>query len=307
MGALPWGHYGVDLFFMLSGFVILMSLERSRSAVAFAWGRLTRLYPAYWAAAALTFTVVTVIGLPGQAVSLRDALLNATMIQSLLGAQHIDGAYWSLQAEVIFYVNMLVLHRCGAFKHPVLTVVIWVASAVAIEQAIGISESAAGLLTKVRTVGSLEFIPLFGIGLLLQAERLSRVGRGTGLAVCFAAIAATQPFEALLVDLALAGVFAAAARGWVPWLRWSPLLWFGAISYPLYLIHQNIGYVAIRKLEAAGATPTTAIAAATLLGVLLASWLHRGVEVPSLAALRRINPTRWLSRQPAEKPAVPSV
>lgn len=292
--SLPWGHYGVDLFFMLSGYVILMSLERSRGAVHFAWGRLTRLYPSYWVAAAFTFIVVTMIGLPGQEVSLGDALLNVTMIQSLLGASHIDGAYWSLQAELIFYANMLVLHRCGVFKRPVLAVVVWVGIALAVESAIGLADSTiVGLLTKARTLGSLEYIPLFGVGLMLQAERVSRTCRLGGLFICLTAIAATQPVETLLVDLCLAGVFAAATTGWVPWLRWSPLVWLGAISYPLYLIHQNVGYVAIRKLEAAGATPTTAVIAATLLGVLFGSWLHRGVEVPSLATLRRVDLGRW--------------
>jgi peptidoglycan/LPS O-acetylase OafA/YrhL len=42
------GTYGVELFFMISGFVILMTLQRSRSWVDFAVHRFARLYPAYW-------------------------------------------------------------------------------------------------------------------------------------------------------------------------------------------------------------------------------------------------------------------
>ena len=45
--SVSWGHYGVDLFFMLSGFVILMTLERTSDSWKFAWGRFSRLYPAY--------------------------------------------------------------------------------------------------------------------------------------------------------------------------------------------------------------------------------------------------------------------
>ena len=87
----PWGDYGVDLFFMLSGFVILRSLDRTTFAGDFLVGRFARLYPAYWAAAAITFAVVSLCGLPGQEVGLGEAAFNATMLQRLLGARHIDG------------------------------------------------------------------------------------------------------------------------------------------------------------------------------------------------------------------------
>src|SRR4051812_43792526 len=47
-----WAHYGllgVELFFTISGFVILMSVEGAKSVAHFAVGRIARLYPAYWA------------------------------------------------------------------------------------------------------------------------------------------------------------------------------------------------------------------------------------------------------------------
>ncbi len=136
----PWGEYGVDVFFILSGLMILRSLERAPTAVHFAVSRFARLYPAYWAAAAITFAVVWLFGLPGQEVSGADAVLNVTMLQQLFGARSIDGAYWSLQVELFFYVGMLVLHRAGAFgnsKRLYLTVAIWLTAAVAYHGAIG--------------------------------------------------------------------------------------------------------------------------------------------------------------------------
>ena len=47
------GHYGVQLFFCVSGFVIYWTLERSKTLMDFAVSRFSRLYPAYWAAIAL--------------------------------------------------------------------------------------------------------------------------------------------------------------------------------------------------------------------------------------------------------------
>lgn len=308
--SLTWGHYGVDLFFMLSGLVILMSLERCRGAVHFAWGRLTRLYPTYWCAAITTCVVVWSCGLPGQEVSAGDALLNVTMLQALLGAEHIDGAYWSLQAELIFYGNMLALYLMGALKKPARAVLVWVGVALAVHAAISVtavpSPAITSLLTKVRTLGSLEFIPLFGLGLLLHTHVTGRSNRESivAAAACATAIGMMNGLATLAVDAVLATVLVLAAQRQLPALRAPALVWLGAISYPLYLIHQNIGYVVIQRFEQAGANPVKGVIAATLLAVLLASWLHRGVEVPSLASLRKIDPTRWFRRSAPSRPLI---
>lgn len=54
------GRHGVELFFIMSGFVILITLERTKSSLDFIVKRFARLYPAYWVAIALTFTVVMI-------------------------------------------------------------------------------------------------------------------------------------------------------------------------------------------------------------------------------------------------------
>ncbi len=71
----------------------------------------------------------------------------------------------------------------------------------------------------------------------------------------------------------------------------SPLLlWLGAISYPLYLVHQNVGYVVIHQLGLAGVGIEIAVVAATALAVLLAHVLHRHVEDPAQRWLRQRKP-----------------
>ena len=63
-GGLPlsiaFGNYGVQLFFLISGFVIFMTLERTRSAMDFVVSRFSRLFPAYWAAMAITAAVIAI-------------------------------------------------------------------------------------------------------------------------------------------------------------------------------------------------------------------------------------------------------
>jgi peptidoglycan/LPS O-acetylase OafA/YrhL len=55
----------------------------------------------------------------------------------------------------------------------------------------------------------------------------------------------------IVAVISIAGVFA-ATRSWLRWLEVRPLLFLGTISYSLYLIHQNIGYVVLRACYARG-------------------------------------------------------
>ena len=44
--SVPWGQYGVQLFFITSGFVIYLTLEKTRKPMDFIVSRFSRLYPA---------------------------------------------------------------------------------------------------------------------------------------------------------------------------------------------------------------------------------------------------------------------
>ena len=73
-----WGHFGVELFFVISGFVIAWTLERSSSLADFAFGRVARLYPAYLAGATITGIVVFGFGFNPAHIFTSDIAWNAT-------------------------------------------------------------------------------------------------------------------------------------------------------------------------------------------------------------------------------------
>jgi peptidoglycan/LPS O-acetylase OafA/YrhL len=56
-----YGYLGVDLFFMISGSVILVSTANA-SFKGFFVSRIVRLYPAFWACYRITFLTIFVIG-----------------------------------------------------------------------------------------------------------------------------------------------------------------------------------------------------------------------------------------------------
>ena len=78
---LPCGFFGVE-FFCISGFVIFMTLDRTRRPMDFVVSRVARLWPACLAAMTVTFCAVHLIGLPGREVSALHALANVTMLGS---------------------------------------------------------------------------------------------------------------------------------------------------------------------------------------------------------------------------------
>jgi peptidoglycan/LPS O-acetylase OafA/YrhL len=112
-GLTRYGYMGVDLFFMISGFVILWS-SIDRDPLGFAISRISRLYPAFWVSLAITSLCVFLIAgaVPHVEVPLLDhwtLAANATMIPATLNAPLIENVYWTLEIEIRFYALIMAL------------------------------------------------------------------------------------------------------------------------------------------------------------------------------------------------------
>lgn len=283
----PAGNYGVHLFFLISGFVIFMTLERTRTAMDFVVSRFSRLFPAYWTAMALTAAVVYAIGMPSQQIPVLDLALNLTMVQQILGAEHLDGSYWTLEVELFFYAQMLLWFALGQLKRIHWIVAAWLAMAVAYavteQRHIHFSYTLRELLI-------LRHIPFFALGVLFyrvytRPQELRANLALIALSLLAIGIAKEPPYlYAALICTAIFGLF---VTGRLRWLRAAPFAFFGAISYSLYLLHQAIGFAIIHRLETAGVHSLLAVVATTALVLALAWALTRFVEQPAMRAIRR--------------------
>lgn len=288
-----YGDRGVFLFFVLSGFVISLTLARTRRAADFVVGRFSRLYPAFWAAVPLTYVIVAASDLTQLQVSPRDALVNLTMVPNMLGAESVDGAYWSLQAELCFYAVALGLWLAGAWRRPLVVLAAWLALAAGWGLALHFNVlpegRVAGIAGKLATACNLEFISLFGIGICFYQWR-ERGGPSRAiwglLAVCLAVEWLLKGWQECLITAGLAVGFYAAVAGWLPMLSARPLVFLGGLSYTFYLVHQNIGYVIIAQCERAGLHAWAGITVAAAASIGLAVVLSYGVERPAMAWIR---------------------
>ncbi|MBB5179378.1 peptidoglycan/LPS O-acetylase OafA/YrhL [Planomicrobium koreense] len=274
------GHLGVNLFFIISGFVIFMTITKTKEANIFAKKRIIRLYPAYIASVIITFMTVALFGLPGREVSLIDALWNLTMLQSFIpNIEFVDGAYWSLGVEITFYILVGVVLYFGQKKKIVLLSLIWLIGS-------GIIESLSILfphrLTSILASYSItDYTHLFVAGIMFYLVKVSGQKRHyLILALCLI-------YDYLFMDIysnffvtLFFFIFYLLIKEKMVFINIRPLVFLGTISYSFYLVHQNIGYIVINEMEERGLLNEIYLVVPILLTIGIATLLTYYVEKP---------------------------
>ena len=259
-----YGYLGVDFFFMVSGFVIMMSVT-GRSAADFAAARIVRLYPAFLFCMTTTAVVLYLVGNPALPSSLAMWLGNLPIAANALGVPFVDGVYWTLVLELVFYAMVFAIILLGLRERMEAIVFAWLAGQVAVFL-LGWDVPLLSRYFLLFTAGCLLYfastrgwtIPrsvAVVISLALNVE--SAMVRGVDLA-----IANNLSTEPLVVGTVVALFFLV----FVTFGFWSPNLpaarRVGSLTYPLYLIHQNLGYVLVPTLALSLGLPLAALVVA---------------------------------------------
>ena len=282
------GLLGVDLFFMISGFVIYMTLERSRSVPDFILSRFSRLYPGYWTCYLITLAVILLAPQPVQTVTAGEAVAGLTMANLFFGYEKIDPSYWSLAFELAFYALMAILLALKQLDRIEIIGAVWLLLSALLFRVF--PHLGAALPWRVQLVTALPFAPLFLGGILLYRIRHAgpTIPRLVLLAACFITYTSgAANLSLLLGSTGMFLLFTVTACGWMPFLAVRPLVFLGTISYAVYLLHQSIGfriqeYVVIR----AGGSAWAGFAAAILSIGMLATLVTFGVERPAQPWIR---------------------
>ncbi len=289
------GLLGVELFFTISGFAILMVAERTRSIRRFAISRAVRLYPAYLASVLLTAVYVLWVGKYG----LPAVLVNLTMLQSFVGVPNIANPYWTLAFEIAFYAMAAAVLLCGALRHLEALALAWLAVAVCYR--FGVPDAMAFDASRPwHQIGYIavmpQFAPFFVLGLMTYRLHRGTLGWVGGAAIAAAVAAAafgrgdfagvSGPTYAAFAGLAALAVWRAASLG----TRALPLrlvAWLGLVSFPLYLVHCTVANLCVTAGERWGLGASAAVGLSIPLALALAAALHHGLEQPCIAAARR--------------------
>jgi peptidoglycan/LPS O-acetylase OafA/YrhL len=283
------GALGVQFFFIISGFVIFMTLERCRDPFEFWFRRFARIYPAFVAATFLTFVLVNAFGPTDFHSTWRDVFIGLTFLsKDIPGAAFVEPAYWSLAVEVKFYLLIGLVYAAArgrfAFGWAILVVV-------------GLVSHALGEIPRLQVlrwvanhVFLMECLPNFTAGIafykIWKGERSGWQVFALLAAVNYGVVASDHGVIVHAAEVAMMVIFALFSLRKLEWLAFRPLVSLGGISYSLYMIHEYIGVSMIALLKRGLQIPDLLAAAVAAIACgLLAFALNRLVELPAKHAL----------------------
>ena len=322
---LPWtpgGFVGVDVFFVISGFLITGKLWRESQQPGglnitrfYAW-RIRRLLPAALVAVALISLVGLLLAAPLDRSELAaDGAASALSLANMrfIGSVDYFAAttspspflhFWSLSVEEQFYLVwpaliVLLTWRGGSSRRLIVALLIGVVASFALSIWLTDTSPARAfylLPTRVWQLGVGGLLALVGVmGTSRRAGALAWAGLAA-VAVAGVALTAEMPYPGLAALLPTAGAVAllyggAAPSGPVRLLAAAPLRFLGKISYSLYLWHWPLLVLPLMFLERALTGVEIVASVAVAIGVSWLSW--RFVEQPFRYGDRSRRATSW--------------
>lgn len=284
---IDFGRVGVVAFFLVSGYVIPLSLGGQTLRV-FVVRRFFRLYPVYWVAFGL---YVLVNGRDLSTASVVVVLLNLVLVQGLVGAVSILPVAWTLSIELLFYAQ-----SAAAKARRLLDVSVHAGWAwLALYAALRIAEVRSGVDLPV-TLPLLMYCAALGQAAYLRDTRGSRAWQPLLvcglLAVPLGAYASPNvgewlPFTystSFLAGLLVFVGFYVRRHAHLP----RSIVWLGTVSYALYLFHPLV----LDGLELTGLERMGMVVTSLLLVLVVSQIASATLERPSQNIGRRLTGTR---------------
>lgn len=245
-----YGHLGVPLFFMLSGYVILLTLDNCANFFEFIKKRWLRLFPAMLIVSLIVYFSSSFFperpaGIPNLSQLIPGlTFIDPNILQRVLNINFlsIEGAFWSIYVEMKFYIYIgCIFFYISKDKLPIVIVLPFLIHIILPFLGDHI------IIHKLKTASflfSFEFFGWFSIGAALF---LFKKDGGRFWLIYSLILSILCSYYYLVEDSFISAIFISyffISVIYIPFLQKvlsnKVLLFFGAISYPLYLIHENI-------------------------------------------------------------------
>ena len=307
---------GVQIFFVISGFVIAFSGERAADAYAFFVTRFVRLFPAALICATISLTAALLVGYTDQG-ELIKAYFRSVLFMPL--GPYIDGAYWTLAIEAAFYALVFGLIALGRFRWlRGLAIILGLQSmlfwTIYILAAAEPGSAFFHLMRQLQDARETELLLLqhgcfFALGILLWLHLFKQKSQSSifwcllfTVAGCLQIYCVTLSFHyryalnqpvvipVVLWLVAMACIIAAIVRndlvGRMPASVLGCLRRMGLMTYPLYLLHQTAGLALMGGLVKIGIAPVAALCM-TILLAFASAWAVSALLEPPLQKLSK--------------------
>lgn len=292
-GGFLYGAFGVAVFFLISGFVIPISL-RNISTGQFLTRRFFRIYPVYWFCLLISIAMYFICSwywsTPlSDRMSISFLARNIPLVHSAAGLPSLDFVSWSLAVELKFYVVFALLSLLGKDAHRVMLLSIGFMTLCCFVAFLSTHGMNSVSLVSY-AVSDMKFITFMFLGCLfyyvLYRELSAKVALGYGFVIYTLFVTINSFYET--------GIFGPLTKNYTYALMLFSLCYLlrnrfeknrildflADISFPLYLVHSMIGYVAMPILISKGISFTFAWMISLGVTIFVAFLVHRHVEIP---------------------------
>jgi peptidoglycan/LPS O-acetylase OafA/YrhL len=253
------GCIGVDLFFIISGFVILLTIENTPNWKLFLINRFSRLYPAYWTCVSITTISILIAGYFKISNSSfahlgKTYFANLSMFQFYLNQDNIDGSYWTLILELQFYCFVLLFLFFNQKKYIELTGVFCLIFSFFYRYFIFDLFNTKPANDFLSSIPLLIFFPLFFSGILFYKLKFDKKTPTRWLLLLISFILQLYIFEPLYFNrgyITFTSYFITLSIIYFAFILYifnklnfivnKYTLFLGSISYVLYLLHKVVG------------------------------------------------------------------
>lgn len=247
-----WGTVGVSFFFFLSGFLSFQNATDEFDVKKYWKNKFSSLYLSYFISVILIYVIVSLFGLPGREVSFVDLILNICLMNGFIGTPYVDGAHWYMTFIIVMYIYWMFIRMFKIQNKVICVPAVLVISKILSAISRFLPQPFANVIS---VLSGRQYIFYFTLGIAIAC--ILKLDSKSKMEVIYYVYLVAIGIYILRIEglttvlmLCIGIVFVLLAQKKTNQNSFIKISGFiGNISYQLYLVHQNIGYIIINRMK----------------------------------------------------------